>query len=951
MPSGFVVHASHIEEEGSDLIATAMENSESFLETWRPHGGSTASFLNDRDVNYIALHSTNIPLGEQERLLHASFDIDGLVVRLEGFSGVKMPLHRMHLEVERNMVRIYHKIKKHMRLSSFSASARACMEASFGLVVFRELGFEVSVALLPHATLETGAHDSARRNRKIYSEFFSAFKEMTESAFQGADVADKGRPTLRKNALNDTSFWDIVGSDQAYVLRVLDEALSTVERPRGLEAVVVCWRFGQKEERPVKVSEMFARESIVDMSVHSAVNITCKDMLLFWSRGGLQRLVGRRGTFYSAMSFCEAANFQSNVNGSAMDVKEDLRTIAAYVEGLRFVQLYADLPHRWPFAIGGHPVSGCIATMGLLHPATRGRLRREAAAFINVMRDNAVKIESPSAARIEIVTAIPGNMVDNESVSARDFFNVEQIRHMLDRYPVVVPFSDVAPRGGGERVRRRLTEVATFLVDELGAMLEEKGERGGFRAAWRSLQFEVALERLFRGKMFRPESAQLSINLGPGNDPTDRSATSSRGFLCLEHYSSCAVNEDCPPPVHLWTRNVSEGERICRAFAFADSVDAGQNAVGAKMLVAFLLDVKHANLSGSTLFTSLKSSAGVPHWSRLVGAISVQQLASDLLAYVGRMRYPHVCRRLAEIAAEAGLNVKAAIELGLHEGGFTYFPRIRMHDASRNTKVAWNNVDVVELLAPDGSGASLDAVGYRLSGDVVSLLEVQRFAYARTLQPLRDASELPWIVAALKKLEGENVGEQQMVDLLAYLTCIAMLMNGLYIDYSKLANLHLDMKGWPGRMRRLEILSKFEVPGFNRVRLSRLHSSMPWRIGRNVLTEAPVARKRAVEEEDVEQQEEGGDEGVPPDREQRVVAMPARHVPSCESKRAWSAAEVEILRQVEDWPGRSIDERYSAYLKLCNERQIPHRTWRAFKYKYYATLRVAARSGDKEVVT
>lgn len=53
-------------------------------------------------------------------------------------------------------------------------------------------------------------------------------------------------------------------------------------------------------------------------------------------------------TVIFAMPFVECSNFQSSIDGRQMDVNYDVRSMCIFPECVHFVQLYAEIPHRYP---------------------------------------------------------------------------------------------------------------------------------------------------------------------------------------------------------------------------------------------------------------------------------------------------------------------------------------------------------------------------------------------------------------------------------------------------------------------------------------------------------------------------------------------------------------------------------------------------------------------------
>lgn len=101
----------------------------------------------------------------------------------------------------------------------------------------------------------------------------------------------------------------------------------------------------------------FNREEICRSTVHAAIDIfTDGEVDLLWSTSGLQELIGLRGVLSTCLSLTDCGNFQSNLDGRPMDIKNGLRKVCRFPDQLRFVQLYADIPHRQPNC-RFHPVS------------------------------------------------------------------------------------------------------------------------------------------------------------------------------------------------------------------------------------------------------------------------------------------------------------------------------------------------------------------------------------------------------------------------------------------------------------------------------------------------------------------------------------------------------------------------------------------------------------------
>lgn len=158
-------------------------------------------------------------------------------------------------------------------------------------------------------------------------------------------------------------------------------------------------KFGQKSTDGLMLPGMVSRESIKCASVHVVVTLMPVDgrVHVMWSRTGLQSQVGNRGTLFPALSMAEAANFQSALDGrppyeGASDDWTRVPCIGEMEGGkLTFVQAYTDSPHTHLSAPWKHPVSGVIATMGVLHHELNKTMHGRALSYLELMEDLAAK--------------------------------------------------------------------------------------------------------------------------------------------------------------------------------------------------------------------------------------------------------------------------------------------------------------------------------------------------------------------------------------------------------------------------------------------------------------------------------------------------------------------------------------------------------------------------------
>lgn len=132
--------------------------------------------------------------------------------------------------------------------------------------------------------------------------------------------------------------------DSLVSLQVLDDALNQACRELDLKFSFLISSIGQKERETLVRHVVEPGDKLY---VHVGVEVRPSDAdghCFLWSRYGLQNVVGSRGTFYPALGFRDAANFQSNVSLGCLQVREDVRNVVT-TGRMIFVQFYAKSPH------------------------------------------------------------------------------------------------------------------------------------------------------------------------------------------------------------------------------------------------------------------------------------------------------------------------------------------------------------------------------------------------------------------------------------------------------------------------------------------------------------------------------------------------------------------------------------------------------------------------------
>ena len=245
-------------------------------------------------------------------------------------------------------------LKKHLDLCSYSENVRKSFKNNVGVQLFyTSEGWETWLGFIPKTDLnmEYSMGILEKASFRAINELKIALQEKLR-ALIGKGIA-KG--TLAKNSLLYLSRLRILLDDQHDVLKVFEEALKVMNLSilPCIGKILFTFGFGDKRTSLLKlpISKQLEVENI---SLHIGVNISasapmedsCSPIELFWSKEGMQEIVGKRGSLISAFSFSECGNYKSNLDGKMLRISPHLSSVCSYPDGINFVQLYLDLPHR-----------------------------------------------------------------------------------------------------------------------------------------------------------------------------------------------------------------------------------------------------------------------------------------------------------------------------------------------------------------------------------------------------------------------------------------------------------------------------------------------------------------------------------------------------------------------------------------------------------------------------
>ena len=335
------------DNSSQSFLETGLNNTE---ELFSESNRNIIEFLEDEDL-HLSFTSTNVPTCDQDKI-QRKYDIDGLVVEIQGFANIKVPLHYIFLK-HNHIQDAYHLIKKHS-IGGHLQHAKAMHFA------FAE-GFRFSLCIVPE---QSHAMKTEKLANLVAGQYFKEFCQRFKGVFQNLQGKDLQKPSVRKNTTLNLENMNVLPPDQDLFMEMLDSVLRSMAATMSEDNVkfmLIASQFGMKETGSINVKEFF--NGVVNVSIHIATEFTAKDNKthLFWSRDGVRELVGTKGQIFSCLSMCEAAHFQSNLDGREMDITQKLLNFSKLP--VTFIQLYADTPHSRCTRLSPHPISGRIYFM------------------------------------------------------------------------------------------------------------------------------------------------------------------------------------------------------------------------------------------------------------------------------------------------------------------------------------------------------------------------------------------------------------------------------------------------------------------------------------------------------------------------------------------------------------------------------------------------------------
>jgi hypothetical protein len=919
------------------LLNTAIENGRHFGDIFKTCGGQVPTFLK-RDI-YVPVRGTTACLTEQDLSLKFTQDVDGVVIEWKRLTGLQQSISHLQILPKGNVgyKLLYPVIKKHLNLTKYTPTAREVLRDCIACQLCYTDGWETWLGVIPDSFCTARYPKELIRSitiqtlRKVKNNFERNMKDC---------VANKiALDTVAKNNLNDLSRIFILPDDKDIVVDMFQVALDDTTVAHGdFKKMLITFRFGDKFKSTMQLP-IGQKEAVLRVSAHIGLCISASydnprggdtpiEAALFWCRQGLQDIVGSRGTLTSAFSFMECANYQTNLDGRHLSISGDLRNISRYPDRINFMQMYCDLPHRYPKA-RMHPVSGAILLADGLYK-NRSSVDADALTYLSETENNFNNL-AMCRSRLEIVVVLPDVQT---SIDPSTLMIINNVHQLLQKHALLAPFLH-------RHFTNTLRSIGQYLVSDLKSQLISSKGTSNSLAVWQAYQDEIAIEKLLWGRPLCFKSQQFAINLGPGVAYPSRSTTDAMGFLCLEESTACCVDEFTTPPLTVYSGSICVQNQLKKLFGFHDILRGSAVTVGRAVVTILLrdmFDIGHVFCPFAEFFGRLKASTheGI---RQVVGGITRKQLV-ELLLSAKKVKYPMVGACVFAMLRNNDVDIAETLDAGIRDLQLGYFPAVRLHDQQRHPCLYWHwrygLWAITDIPDSEDSGLRRSSIVTSL---VINELEKRKLCYTSKLE----TRTFPWITPCIDKLSPKALGNDALVIVLTFVSCMALLMQGKYVDYARLSRLVSDMPIHQSELKVMGIQSRFLFGYFPKYRLSL------WRIHNLIPLKSDVQQKSITTQtkDDFSKLSDETNDPAPIDElispnhisetpaneGARVQVVPIKHIPNS-NRRNWSPVELGILGDIRtNYREVSQREQYKVYTKQCGALGIPDRSFVAFKLK------------------
>ena len=324
----------------------------------------------------------------------------------------------------------------------------------------------------------------------------------------------------------------------------------------------------------------------------------------------------------------------------------------------------------------------------------------------------------------------------------------------------------------------------------------------------------------------------------------------------------------------------------------------------------------------------------------MTGTVTIKQLV-HLLSSQRRLGVAMAYGSVCQLIQKSNIDLQSVLKDGLVEMGLKHFPAIQTYDVHRNAVLSWSSRSGIwKIIGREENDVEFRSSAVVLSTLVRAALETRHIVYVSKLKKV--PTTFPWIGECARKMSGENLSDEDLVKVLSFVSCVALLMNGWYVEYEQLEKLMRELPFNQYRMRDLEIQSKLLLSNFNTFKVFRLHHSIPFRmtllepktattqheetaessVNANIVVEGIV--NRITEEDSVVNNQEVS--------LRAPTCLPA----SVSGKQRWTSKELEVLHDVWNEGRRqsvNMTSLYEAFKQKCMENDTPFRTMKAFAHK------------------
>ncbi|XP_073320001.1 uncharacterized protein [Pagrus major] len=229
---------------------------------------------------------------------------------------------------------------------------------------------------------------------------------------------------------------------------------------------------------------------------------------------------------------------------------------------------------------------------------------------------------------------------------------------------------------------------------------------------------------------------------------------------------------------------------------------------------------------------------------RLTGGVNVKQLATK-----DSFPVPHTFGRARTLLRDAGQDVEECLVQGFTAEGIIFFPAFKFTDLRSTRRIWWNFKDWIQVSHGDQPLLQISDVASKTL-QVFSEIQRHSLCFSKHLETYREHG-MPWMAMALQRLPKETTGGL-LLNTLTFISCVALIENGAYIDFVHLKELlqQMSLGGMSqARLQQLLILGKFTLDKVRNVRIWSLHPTVSYKLQKQVTT-IPSLRPAPSEEKE-----------------------------------------------------------------------------------------------------